>query len=70
MKKLSILICFLVTIIGCEYNFAPEGDFVIRKIDTRGTSTLYCNYFIKNKDLVFVDSCGKWNIGDTITIKW
>lgn len=67
---LTIILLMWFGFSGCEYNFAPQGDFVIRKIDTRANSTLYCNYFIKDEDFVFVDSCGKWNIGDTITIKW
>jgi hypothetical protein len=55
---------------GCDYNYAPEGDFVVNEIKQCRNSSTFCNYFIKDDDLVFCDSCGKWNIGDTITIKW
>lgn len=66
----GIIFTILAMLFGGCRNYAPEGDFVIDEIVVRETMLSYCNYYIKDDDLVFVDSCGKWNIGDTITIKW
>lgn len=54
---------------GCDYNYAPKGKFIVDQIVQNNTEP-DCNYHVKPNDLVFRDSCGKWNIGDTITISW
>lgn len=55
---------------GCDYNYAPKGAYAVERIEQSRYQPLKCRYFVEEDDLVFMDSCGKWNIGDTITIKW
>lgn len=73
----GIAIAFILTTLilmlmfsGCEYDYAPEGKFVVNEINQSRYTNYICNYHVKEGDLVFKDSCGKWNIGDTIIIKW
>jgi hypothetical protein len=54
---------------GCN-NYAPKGDFVVDEITQSLSEPINCIYYVKDRDIVFWDSCGKWNIGDTIVIKW
>lgn len=63
----TILSCLLG---GCDYNYAPKGAYIVEKVEQSRYQPFKCRYFVKDDDIVFWDSCGKWNIGDTIIIKW
>ena len=67
IKKLLILVLAIV-LYSCG-RAIPKNGFVVGKIKSDG---IFCKYIMKAtsgsfmKNAAIVDTCGKWNIGDTI----
>lgn len=79
MKKIVTMFLFMVLMTSCAYSPMDNSSPVIIKIIERHDD-IYCNYYgrgnwnmnmniFASSDFMFRDSCGKYQIGDTIKFK-
>lgn len=77
MKKLTLLLLVVILFTGCGRNRLTSGVTIITNIEKyyeTGLCFYYGNGIETNGSIlgpnkcIFLDSCGKFNVGDTINI--
>lgn len=75
MKKLIGIIAIIIGLSSCGHNSVNVNQvLIIREIEK--SDSPYCKYYGDNRTLqtfsstwCIVDTCGKWNVGDTIKLR-
>lgn len=71
-RKMVLLFSVAILFASCMYNIDNTEPMVVRSIDAYGKNI--CIYSFRHKETIgygfsrLLDSCGKYNIGDTVTI--
>lgn len=70
MKKLFLFL--ILSTFGCDLNSNHNHSFVVERISEYKDRPGFCTYQIQSYNIAefdLIDSIGKFNIGDTLTLK-